>query len=413
MRLLGLLLIAVPLTGASDQACLEAGTCEKRSAQAETEIPQAPTKCSLYLGPSNYGHLGVYAGVGFEKGDQVGEPDVLIPVVDANKHEWSLWHAVAWSEGLLENDMLLENTFNTDLIAPGITSLGQCQARFQSVEFADSGAHDSAGVHRNSDPSAGSFSYRYNLTSVATRPIQAGEEIFFDCPGDLATLQPPEPVTQKWLDEKALCIDGLRPGMSTIPGAGRGAFAKRSYQTGDIVTHSPVIHMDHMETIIPEQYFDEDQGDIIFSNKKKGTQLMLNYCFGDKDSNILLLPTGPVVNLINHNSQAPNVAIRWSSSALQPIDLFQSTASQALHTRKTLLIEYVALKEIEQGEEIFLDYGKVRFALLGNCWVNYAKLTPFVTLTYRTGRTHGRTIPRPGSLPTRMPTMCIQPNSIL
>jgi SET domain-containing protein len=78
---------------------------------------------------------------------------------------------------------------------------------------------------------------------------------------------------------------------------------------------------------------------------------------------MLLLPTGPIVNFINHNGEAPNIAIRWSSSALQPSELFKSTASQVLESRQQLIIEYVALKEIRPGDEVFLDYGKVRVVL--------------------------------------------------
>jgi hypothetical protein len=413
MRLLSILLATVPLTGAWDQTCLEAGTCEEhKSAPAETETSKTPT-CSLYLAQSNYGGVGVYSGVDLKKGDILGEPDILIPVIDANKREWSPWHTIAWNPEVFD-EIILENEFSTDVIVPGIGSHAQCQKRFHSLAIADPGVHDSAGVHRTSHATAGSFSYRYNYTIVATSTIQAGEEIFFACDTTNDAKKPPKPATPEWLEEEALCMDGLRPDISTISGAGRGAFSKRVYQKGDVVTHSPVLVMGRRETFISEQNFDEEEENIVFSNEKKGTQLMLNYCFGDKDSNILLLPTGPVVNFINHNSEAPNVVIRWSPSALQPSEFLKSTASQVLERGKPLIIEYVALEEIRPGDEIFLDYGKVR-VVLSICRRRRHNLhiSFHITVYYSTGRTHGRTISKAGSLPTRMTTMYIRPNSML
>jgi hypothetical protein len=309
----------------------------------------------------------------------LGEPDVVIPVIDANKQEWSLWHTVAWNSELFDNDndnndILLENEFNVDLIVPGIASHAQCHNnKFHNIAVTGRGLHDSAGVHRTTDATAGSFSYRYNYAPVATRPIQAGEELFFACNDDDDDAEkgtPPalEPATPEWLEKEGLCVDGLRQGeTSTISGAGRGAFGNRHFRKGDTVMHSPVLVVGRREMHISEQHYDDEEDErIVFSNKKRGTQLMLNYCFGDKGTNgnsVFLLPTGPVVNFINHNGEAPNVAIRWSSSALQSSDLFQSTASQVLESRKPLIIEYVALEEIKPGDEIFLDYGKVRVAL--------------------------------------------------
>lgn len=77
------------------------------------------------------------------------------------------------------------------------------------------------------------------------------------------------------------------------------------------------------------------------------------------NSSLLFFPYSPVVNLINHDSVRPNAKLQWSESALHygqerldlPLDKFKSLQ------RTGLLLEIVATRDIEPGEEIFLNYG--------------------------------------------------------
>jgi hypothetical protein len=101
-------------------------------------------------------------------------------------------------------------------------------------------------------------------------------------------------------------------------------------------------------------------------------QLMLNYAFGHPNSDLLLLPIGPMVNFINHNQQ-PNAIIRWHNVKEQHKkegaldrreeyhhpELFKVPAETVVKTHgKGLMIDIVALRDIKEGEEIYLDYGK-------------------------------------------------------
>ena len=49
--------------------------------------------------------------------------------------------------------------------------------------------------------------------------------------------------TIDWLNEKGWCQDHIRPFISTIPQAGRGAFATRRLPKGTVVGYSPLIHV--------------------------------------------------------------------------------------------------------------------------------------------------------------------------
>ena len=58
------------------------------------------------------------------------------------------------------------------------------------------------------------------------------------------------PKSPEWFEEHGLCVDNLRPGQSTIPDAGRGAFANRAIKEG--ATISPV----QMLPILDAEVFD-------------------------------------------------------------------------------------------------------------------------------------------------------------
>jgi hypothetical protein len=122
----------------------------------------------------------MYSGVDMKIGDLVAEPDILIPVIDANKNRWNFWHDYFWP-GDLHTDTLLESWYSSELIVPGIASHAKCREAYSNVRVAsDSDTHDNTEVHRRSDPTVGSFSYRHNHTNVATRSIKAGEELFLE-----------------------------------------------------------------------------------------------------------------------------------------------------------------------------------------------------------------------------------------
>ena len=125
---------------------------------------------------------------------------------------------------------------------------------------------------------------------------------------------------------------------------GRGAFARYDIPKNTIVAPAPVQ---------------------IYYNRSAFAQqvpeaLFVNYCFQPEGTNMLLFPYGPGVNLINHGSgEKANVRVQWSHHYVShatwlslPYDQFQQ-----MDYPGALLVEYIALREIEQGEELYLDYG--------------------------------------------------------
>lgn len=161
----------------------------------------------------------------------------------------------------------------------------------------------------------------------------------------------------RWLQEHGYCQDHLRPATSTIPQAGRGAFAVRDLPKGAVVGYSPLVHIGeygHSVMAVPE----DDKNN---NTKKSKYDLMINYSFGHRNSTMLLTPYGGMVQYINHNSKAPNVRLQWPKKELvahkptwldQPPSVLRDTIDKI-----GLSLEYVALRDIKEGEEVVMDYG--------------------------------------------------------
>jgi len=47
--------------------------------------------------------------------------------------------------------------------------------------------------------------------------------------------------SRSWLKKNGICVDSLRSGKSTVPDAGRGAFATRDFKSGDRIAVSPML----------------------------------------------------------------------------------------------------------------------------------------------------------------------------
>lgn len=169
---------------------------------------------------------------------------------------------------------------------------------------------------------------------------------------------PNSKTTVGWIEENGLCIDNLRPSLSNIPQAGRGAFATRSFSKGEMVAPAPLIHITDKKEL--DMY---DLNAINMTNDTRGNatgkQLLLNYCYTHTQSTILLCPYGSAVNLINHDSFSPNVRIRWSNFA-GTMTSWLDNPIKALEKQRSsgLMFEFEAIRDIMEGEEIMMDYGK-------------------------------------------------------
>ena len=163
------------------------------------------------------------------------------------------------------------------------------------------------------------------------------------------------------------CMDSIRPGPSTLPQAGRGGFATRNFAKGDIVTGSPLLHAFRSFFVMYDAVEKEDDEDGTTSwtrntNRIVGQQLLLNYCFGHYQSTLLLCPYSAGVAWLNHNQTLRNVVIRWAPHGQvgQNDDWLDRKPIDFKHNHTVHLgMDFVATRDIQEGEELFLDYGNV------------------------------------------------------
>ncbi|CAJ1942276.1 unnamed protein product [Cylindrotheca closterium] len=169
--------------------------------------------------------------------------------------------------------------------------------------------------------------------------------------------------SQEWLEEHAVCADNFYFGVSSIPKAGHGAFAKRKLKAGTAILPVPLIHIP--DRSILEMYHPSGVREKNRQNKtsipEKGQQLLVNYCLGHANSTMLLSPYGPAFNLINHNQTRVNVKLQWalpkrSNHFPEMLEKDPSYFSDIKSAK--LAMEVVALRDIEPDEEILLDYGE-------------------------------------------------------
>jgi hypothetical protein len=160
-----------------------------------------------------------------------------------------------------------------------------------------------------------------------------------------------------WLQENGRCLDNIAVKKSTVKGAGRGAIATRSMKKGEIITTSPVLqhNRQYMTMYVREGEGGRNESRIV----EKTKQLIFNYMYGHKNSNLMLWPIAPAVNAINHNTgDRVNAKIQWSTFPHHKAEWLNKTTDEILAIFKSgLVLDYVATKDILAGEEIFIDYG--------------------------------------------------------
>lgn len=167
----------------------------------------------------------------------------------------------------------------------------------------------------------------------------------------------------EWLEEHGQCADNIATGTSTIPNAGRGAFASRFIPSGGLVSPAPLVHMDDINSMVMfmDHVYNEDD-DLVPNRSGPFTwQLLLNYCFAHKRSTLLLCPYGLLSSLINHSKgKGANTKIQWSDKHRMRhpewLDKPIETWGSEYHTG--LQLDFVATRDIHKGEEILIDYGE-------------------------------------------------------
>jgi hypothetical protein len=401
------------------------------SNEAKDELAEpSPSTCELYMAESlvHPGQWGVFVGIPVSRGQAVGQPEPVIPMVDAKMNEWSPWNELVEPP---TPRLRLESRFLTSTFTPGIQQIVVCSNRHHNIapvvhENMGDAVSETAGplLHRARDAGAGS-SASYLSTILATKELWAGEELVVPCDA-LGRFSSSSDESEGYFSghnarrrvasveylassDTSFCMDQFLVAPSSVPGAGRGAFAKRDVPVGQVIVPTPVLHLDTSQMEIVEQSLYEEVDDeqerekvdsnpvllplhrdhgIRYTSRVKLYQLMLNYAYSSPESHVLLVPLGPAVNFINHASDRSrvNAYLRWSSrhsslqmTKLRPMELLSRSSSLVFHDRQettpekdsgtdseemgdavdssTLVLEIVALRDIRAGEEIFLDYG--------------------------------------------------------
>ena len=162
----------------------------------------------------------------------------------------------------------------------------------------------------------------------------------------------------EWLRQHGVCADHFHMKVSTLPRAGHGAFASQLLPKNTVVLPVPVLPIPIRNIF---NMYELIHGNRTVDRKKlAGQQLMVNYCLGHAESTMLLSPYGPVFPLINHNQSLANVRLQWASperSNHHPEWLEKNVSFFEDQTTASIALELVTTRDIEPGQEIFLDYG--------------------------------------------------------
>jgi hypothetical protein len=184
--------------------------------------------------------------------------------------------------------------------------------------------------------------------------------------GMMGLHQPRHVRSLEYLQRHGACLDLIAPGLSSIDQAGRGAFATRAVSQGQIITTAPLLHVPFRADLFTMYeklwYFEEDdwEWERDHASKPVGEQVIVNYCFGHVESTLLLCPYSSGVGYINHSSEAPNVKIQWTMDGRighQDKYLGFEIKDFVDNVNVGLAIDFVALRTIQKGEELLMDYG--------------------------------------------------------
>ena len=154
----------------------------------------------------------------------------------------------------------------------------------------------------NLDEDAKTEIYTFLLKDVMKAAVGAGkarriQTLFPPNPDDLSKIiqaggarkysDPGVYRSEEWLQQYGLCIDNIRVDASTIPNAGRGAFATRKIPAGGLVTPVPVTHIPDSDVLDMYPLVENENGDYVReSGEATSQQLLLNYCFGHPESSV-------------------------------------------------------------------------------------------------------------------------------
>lgn len=158
-----------------------------------------------------------------------------------------------------------------------------------------------------------------------------------------------------WLQEHGKCFDNVFVKESSIYDSGRGVFARRSIRKNQSIIPTPVMPMLREDFLMYKKEFDDDGQEVHHSNIVIGNQLLLNYCFGNAATSLVLCPSSHVASM-NHRSVdegGSNARIQWSTWPINEMQkLANMTVSELVDSVESLVIDVVATSDIQPNEEV-------------------------------------------------------------
>jgi hypothetical protein len=417
-KLLGLLLLALwGSTHALEMECSVNG-----EACSDGSVGVGSTTCGLYLAESTIpsGGLGVFIGHDMEKGSLLQDgAEILIADIEENRmlHQYIFNDTLPrWSlADYTWEPSSLNNSFEADkvsVLAPGVGSLAIAHLGLFNIE--KDGCHSYLDVPRT-EPWAGSRSPYRDCSYRLRQNLKAGSELFvsyalkhfqdtlpsqdvrlvrliedfkeqwnvisygldtdkaerlweslttkadhpeatFD--SQLNTQQQQRDLS--WLNDNGVCIDHVRIGSKQDDPNDQALFARRPFGADEVVTTTPVkiISRAHLHLMVADTE-SQPKKEIMW----QGSQLLLNSCYGDPTSSLLLFPLESRVHAINHPTagQAANIGVRWSARFTNRTDWFDMTPEEIFIAANAPLLafDFYALSDIAAGDELLLDYGSL------------------------------------------------------
>jgi hypothetical protein len=380
------------LVSSSCEEQREAPVCYKTNENCSEEN----TPCQMHFSPSpwNPHQWTLYSAVTITAGSLIGSPDLLLSITDANPNEYSPWHDLVWDplsytttseENVLYPDALWETNYLHEILLGGIGSLTECGGpEYANIELITIPADHHS---RRGD---GSASTRQLIQARAIRDIRPGEVLLTPCQANNQNMiryyKRHASRTFEDFMQQGMCMDTVS--VQSSSNGGYGAFSKQHVSAGQVLLHSPVLLLDRSQLNVVQQQarsshphranenrlpqFARGHG-IQFNNTHVlRRQLFTNYVYGRDDSNVLLWPMAPGSNFIQHapNSSSPsetlpNVRLQWSREYGDADTVLSSKSYPVMELLEMafgedgyyLVMEYVALRDIQPGDEILLDYG--------------------------------------------------------
>eukprot|EP00980_Cylindrotheca_fusiformis_P003665 scaffold818_cov136-Cylindrotheca_fusiformis.AAC.31 len=143
--------------------------------------PCVGIRCDLYLAESTIPNagLGIFSAVELNPGDSVGDGDVCIPILDLNNHHsdpFNPFTDYVWAGEVMGMKLEVESG-DTEALCPGLDCAINCNLALINVAKATP-VYDDGGLHRAAHAGAGAITPYHNGTTLVTRKVPAGGELF-------------------------------------------------------------------------------------------------------------------------------------------------------------------------------------------------------------------------------------------